>query len=603
MYDGSKLTLIDFGFCKPAGSRDYRTRDSFWRAGSARFAPLGKLNDHTVGKPRHDVFAVGVMAYLLLTGCFPYGDDDDLADLKIRYQTTKPAPVHELNRLVSPEFSRLIGRMLEMNDDKRITSSEALDLLVDLGDHIGDYGTGHIGPFHGRSIRAKRAIYPHVVRDPIAGDIRITELEYRALNTKEMQRLRWIRQLGLTNLVYPGADHSRLSHSIGTVAGAERMLRAIEDESGERVDSQVRMITRLYALTHDVTHIALGHTIEDQLGYFVRHDKNQTRFNRLLDSTTSELGSLLESFSEGKLTKAILNPATSDEFSGSVPYQAVAGDMGADVLDYIDRDAYFCGLDHRVDTAIYRQLAIDGPAYSDTRQIISRMAGKYGIRTDRGYAIDSLLAERYAMFLKVYNHSAKITADAVLDKALRLMSAGRPLPEEKFESFGDESLLDYLIASRKESVQELGKMLKQHRLPRGVFRSRFTEALAGETAPSIDEIRAFLLQEDFLSAAGRTAAEAKIAKLAHLQPSQVFFYVPANPPGHKRVELWISEGADRSKHHPSGDLARRHLNLWELWVFVDSKDLEQRSAVAKAVEDMTGFKNVVDLPGRELRLL
>lgn len=604
MYDGRSVTLIDFGFCKRIGQRDQQSRDSFWRVGAARFAPLGKLNDHTLGKPRQDVFGVGVLAYLLTTGAFPWGDESDgLTLLRQRYGAISPVPVHELNRLVSPFFSRLVSRMLEMEDDKRIPTHEAVDELEILLPDIREYALGKMGPFHGRSIRAKRAVYPHVVRDPVAGDVRVTDYEFRVMNTREMQRLRWIRQLGLTNLVYPGADHSRLSHSIGAVASAERMLRAIEDESGERIDSQVRSVTRLHALTHDVTHISMGHTIEDQLGFFVRHDRNQGRYNRLVAHADSELGEVLDSSQDGSIAKAMLDPARLGEFADGVPFQVVSGDMGADLLDYLDRDAYFCGLDHRVDTAVYRQLAIDGPAYSDVRQIVSRISGKYGVRTDRGFAIDSLLNERYAMFLKVYNHSAKITADAVLDKALRTLGV-RSLSEEKFEQFGDEALLSFLIASRRDHVRALGEMLRGRRLPRGVFRARVAEDFARRgTAPQLQEVRSYLTDANFLSAEGRAAVEARIAKEARVNAAQVFFYLPSSAPGYKRAQLWVTEGAARSRHQATGDLPRRHLNLWELWVFVDSKDPRERTAVANAAQALTGFTNVIRLDDRETHLI
>lgn len=591
MFDGETLSLIDFGFCKRNGQNDSRTGDSLWRAGAGRFAPLGKLENHALAVTGQDVFAVGVVAYRLLTGHFPFGtENDDIADLKRRYRSFRPPSAHEVNRLVSLPFSRLIDEMLEMSDVTRISAMAALTQAVTLREPSKQFANGTQGPIHGRIVRARRIQFPHVIRDGVLGDIRITDQEYRLLATKSMQRLRWIRQLGLTNLVYPGADHSRLSHSIGTLGTAERMMRAIEDESGARIDTDVRIATRLYALAHDIPHIALGHTIEDQLGYFTRHDENAPRFDRLLGPET-DTRKVLDASAEGRDVVDLLDPRTTG-VKDSFVYQAVAGDVGADVLDYLDRDAYYCGLDHRVDTAILRQLTIQGRPQGRNQRVVSHVTGKYGIRIDRTFAIDSVLTERYAMFLKVYTHSAKIAADAVLDKALRAYAGRRSLPEADFEALGDEGLLRLLNA--RASSREYAKLLLERRLPRGVYRTRLAESLApNESVLDHDAITDHLSSENLLSREGRTAAEARIAKTARVSSDQVFCYVPRAAPGFKRAQLWVSSGASSPSRHPATDLPNRHLKLWELWVFVATDDPDERAAVQRAAEDIIGLRNSV----------
>jgi hypothetical protein len=138
-------------------------------------------------------------------------------------------PVIEKNSHVHATVARIISNLLELDDDRRPTAEEALEGVDNFLENaaISDKKLQ-------RGIA--RLAYPRVIRDPVFGDIRLTEYEWRVLDTVEMQRLRSIRQLGFTNMVYPGAEHSRLSHSIGSLARVEQVLRTIEDNEGTRID-------------------------------------------------------------------------------------------------------------------------------------------------------------------------------------------------------------------------------------------------------------------------------------------------------------------------------------------------------------------------------
>ncbi|MFQ5655395.1 MAG: HD domain-containing protein, partial [Planctomycetota bacterium] len=74
--------------------------------------------------------------------------------------------------------------------------------------------------------------YPHAIRDPIHGYVRLTAAEIRGIDTPEMQRLRGISQLGLTERVYPGARHSRFEHAIGALEVVTRILEELRGRLG-----------------------------------------------------------------------------------------------------------------------------------------------------------------------------------------------------------------------------------------------------------------------------------------------------------------------------------------------------------------------------------
>ncbi len=167
-----------------------------------------------------------------------------------------------------------------------------------------------------------------VITDPIHGDVYITRLEQAFLDTPPMERLRRVKQLGTTHLVYPGATHTRFSHSLGAVRAVQDLLdvamsqrnrnRAVLDlfdeweqeqrrqDPPERADDELEIavdpsdpsipltiylrklaeatvLARLGALLHDVGHLPYGHSIEDDLELLTPHDENASRFRRLWD--------------------------------------------------------------------------------------------------------------------------------------------------------------------------------------------------------------------------------------------------------------------------------------------------------------------------------
>ena len=448
----ASVSLIDFGFAKEDGSTEIRFDDSFWRAGAACYSPPEKHAHPGKALASHDVFAVGVLAYQLLTGVYPWEIpvDRDVGELREKMRSTPATQISDRNSLVDREVSLLVMGLIEVRDADRPSAAEAHAQIEEvLGERIG---RGSASPGAATIIS-----YPRVVRDPLFGDVRLTDYERSVLNTPVMQRLRYIKQLGLTNLVYPGAEHSRLSHAVGCIYRTEQMLRSVEDINGVRIDPNTRLVARLYALIHDVTHVPFGHTIEDELGIYERHDDNRGRIERLVLDPRSRFAEVLASSEEGLQARAHFDQEASIQNRSAIT-EMVSGSTGADVLDYIDRDAFHCGLDHRIDSAIFRQLHLQRPPGSQEERMVSLLYGREGPRIDREYAVESLLSERYALFLKVYCHKRKHAASAVLDKALSTAlfggqkKAGPEITEVEYEWLADDVLIERLRRSKRGSA-------------------------------------------------------------------------------------------------------------------------------------------------------
>ncbi len=196
---------------------------------------------------------------------------------------------------------------------------------------------------------------PLIIHDPVHKTIILDEFEQMILNTKHVQRLRNIQQLGLVDHVYPGANHTRFEHSIGTMHMASVVGRSLSLD-----DEDIRKI-RLAGLLHDVGHSAFSHAVENVLKRnpqlqpevggkrFIKHEAfSKDVISRILPQdnyiaryVASEFGTdPFEFFDE------ISRIATGDALSLSRPYlaQVIAGDVDADRIDFLLRDSYHTGV-------------------------------------------------------------------------------------------------------------------------------------------------------------------------------------------------------------------------------------------------------------------
>lgn len=590
----SHVTLLDFGFCKSPG----QTADvpSVWNVGAARYCPLNKLKHPANVHPTHDVFAVGVVGYLLLTNAYPWdiSQSEDVGHLRERMASQAARPIVELNSLVSKDVSDFFGKLLIQNDDVRLDAKTAFQECEALREKLSIR-------LAGPAITQERGIiFPRVIRDPVHGDIRLTEFEWKILGCREFQRLRWVRQLGFANLVYPGAEHTRLHHSIGTMHVSDKILRQIEDITGRPFDAEERLMARVYSLVHDVTHICYGHTVEDELRIYERHDQNSRRLDRLLLSDKSEIGNVLRSTDYGREVLAHFDPSSTARRRDHIK-ELVESPTGSDVLDYIDRDSYFCGLEHRVDTAIFRRFRVVelGPSGLSERHIAPRLFGTHGVRLDAEFAIESVFLERFALFLKVYTHPAKVAAGAMLGKALLQASSGRnpELDERQLEWLGDDALLNRLAESRRIGCKKLADRL----LFRGLFKAAFRAPALGplERHHQNYTIRLEKFKEiGLLDPEGRARIERSLARSANIEPSDVIVYC-AEAPGLQKIQQYVEEIPGDTKlrdeaHRPYLRTFERHLGLWMVYVFTSTEPSSvEFNKLGEAAERVTALTNEI----------
>lgn len=226
-----------------------------------------------------------------------------------------------------------------------------------------------------------------MIKDAIHGNIFAGELEEKIIDTAQFQRLRRIKQLAMAYLVYPGATHTRFEHSLGTM----HLASGICDSLG--IGGIEKEKVRIHALLHDIGHSAFSHESEKALsGFFGNHEEVGAGKMR-----EGELGDLLmERFSKKEIGM----------LGRGVEKTAIAGDVGADRMDYLLRDAYHIGVSYgAVDVdRIIHTLELEGK-----RLVVERG----GLE-----ATETLLIGRFMMFSTVYLHKTVRIASAMLRRAI-----------------------------------------------------------------------------------------------------------------------------------------------------------------------------------------
>ena len=319
--------------------------------------------------------------------------------------------------------------------------------------------------------------YETIVRDPVHGDVPLTREEMRVLDTIEMQRLRHVRQLGMAYMVYPGAQHARFEHSIGTAHLATRMvneINAVRDRSADGrhggYDEHELRIVRLAALVHDVTHLPFGHNIEDQTGLLPRHDVPE-RFAAMFSDET-EVGRALAATGVRDEVISILAPSLAAPGREAPDHwrALVSGTIDADMLDYLSRDALFTGLKLEYDPRIFNVFRVD-----------RRSQRLYVDLGRQGYLKEAVLSEvvrcleaRFYFSERVYYHHAKIAAGSLVSKAVEIALLSGGLGFAELQRSTDAGLFDLLGRIRvddpflKSRLELYLDALAHRRLPRRV---------------------------------------------------------------------------------------------------------------------------------------
>ena len=292
----------------------------------------------------------------------------------------------------------------------------------------------------GKVMELKRLDETKVLKDPVHSYIHIHyEVIWNCLDSKEFQRLRRIRQLGGDFQVYPTAEHSRFSHSLGVYEIVRRMVTEVKSLCVELTEYE-KVCVMLAGLLHDVGHGPFSHAFE----HITNHSHEEYTAKIILGNT--ELNAILRAVSE-KLPQDIVS-IIQHTHENDILNQIVSGQLDADRMDYLLRDSYFTATSYgQFDLErILRTMRVRKT--NEGRKVI---VVKYtGI-----HSVEDYIMARYQMYWQVYYHPVARSYEAVF---IQLFNRLKDIFKVDKDYFEDMKVLIPFLEKSEVSVDEYFKL-------------------------------------------------------------------------------------------------------------------------------------------------
>lgn len=232
-----------------------------------------------------------------------------------------------------------------------------------------------------------------LINDPVFGFINIPEgILYNIVKHPFMQRLSRIKQLGLSSVVYPGAQHTRFQHSLGAFYLMTEAIEQLKRKGHFIFDSEAEAV-KAAILLHDIGHGPFSHVLEHTIVEGISHEAISLA---LMKKMNQEM--------DGELSLAI--QIFKDEYANKYLHQLVSGQLDMDRLDYLRRDSFFTGVP---EGSIGSARIIKMLNLKDDRLVVDEK----GI-----YSLENFLVARRLMYWQVYLHKASIAYENMLIKTL-----------------------------------------------------------------------------------------------------------------------------------------------------------------------------------------
>jgi HD superfamily phosphohydrolase len=246
-----------------------------------------------------------------------------------------------------------------------------------------------------------------IFNDPIYGFVSIPyEIIYDLIDHPWFQRLRRIKQLGLTNLVYPGALHTRFHHAMGAMHLMGQAIEVLRSKNHTITEEEAKGVT-IAILLHDIGHGPFSHALEHSIVNNINHeDISELLMSRLNEEFNGELSLAIRIF-QNKYKKKFL-------------HQLVSSQLDMDRLDYLKRDSFFTGVS-------------EGVVSSDRIiKMLNVVNDELAIEAKGIYSIEKFIIARRLMYWQVYLHKTVLSAENLL---VNILTRAKDLAEKNVELF------------------------------------------------------------------------------------------------------------------------------------------------------------------------
>jgi len=268
----------------------------------------------------------------------------------------------------------------------------------------------------------QRTLERKIINDPVYGFITIDHpLLLQIVAHPYYQRLRRIHQMAFAHLVYPGAVHTRLHHSLGAYHLMCNALSELKNK-GIEITSEEELGAKIAILLHDIGHGPFSHALENVLIKDVGHEDISILIMKILN----------EEFN-GQLEIAI-NIFTNN-YHKKFLHQLVSGQLDVDRMDYLTRDSFFTGVSEGV------------IGYDRIIKMLTVHQGELMVEDKAIYSIEKFLVSRRLMYWQVYLHKAVLSAEKML---VKIVERAKKLIEEKNELPSGSAALDFFLQDSAE---------------------------------------------------------------------------------------------------------------------------------------------------------
>lgn len=255
-----------------------------------------------------------------------------------------------------------------------------------------------------------------IINDPLYGFISLPyDIIYDIIESPCFQRLRRVRQLGLTSMVYPGAYSTRFHHAIGAMHLAMEAVEVLRSKNVV-VTEEEREGLAIAILLHDIGHGPFSHALEHSLVRNINHEELSIMFMEKLNREH-----------EGKLDLAI--KIFQNEYHKNFLNQLISSQLDVDRLDYLNRDSFYTGVQEGV-------IGVDRII-----KLLNVSGGELVVDQKGVYSIEKFLVARRIMYWQVYLHKTVISAEFLL---INILKKAKELAEKGEELFCSPSLREFL---------------------------------------------------------------------------------------------------------------------------------------------------------------